>query len=153
MSYPICMYSYEWPTSNPTPKPTHHLPMRSYEFVRISYLIKYVRISVRSGWKLCKLLSCYCSFYQLLFAPSVVRCSVDNGIWSTPPCVLLPGQQRQCPISTALRTPQKDYQAGYSCGCDTALSWSSSTSAFLQPQPQSLHLVFEGDQKPQVINF
>ncbi len=25
--------------------------MRSYEFVRISHLVKYVRIAVRSGWK------------------------------------------------------------------------------------------------------
>ncbi len=47
------MNLYEWPTPNPAPKPTHHwgldksykiVQVRLYEFVRISYLIKYVRI-------------------------------------------------------------------------------------------------------------
>ncbi len=44
---------YEWPTPNPAPKPTRHWGLdksykitrvRSYEFVRISHLIKYVQI-------------------------------------------------------------------------------------------------------------
>ncbi len=38
---PIRMNLYEWPTPNPAPKPTRH------EFVRISHLVKYVRIGVR----------------------------------------------------------------------------------------------------------
>jgi len=47
------MNSYEWPTPNPAPKPTCHwgldklhefVRMRSYEFIRISHLVKYVRI-------------------------------------------------------------------------------------------------------------
>ncbi len=47
------MNLYEWPTPNPAPKPTRHwgvdksykiVQVRLYEFVRISYLIKYVRI-------------------------------------------------------------------------------------------------------------
>ncbi len=49
----IRMNLYEWPTPNPAPKPTRHwgvdksykiVRVRLYEFVRISYLIKYVRI-------------------------------------------------------------------------------------------------------------
>ncbi len=52
----ICMNLYEWPTPNPAPKPTRHwgldksykiVRVRSYEFVRISHLVKYVRIAVR----------------------------------------------------------------------------------------------------------
>ncbi len=47
------MKSYEWPTPNTTPKPIHPWGLdksykiarvRSYEFVRISHLIKYVLI-------------------------------------------------------------------------------------------------------------
>ncbi len=47
------MNLYEWPTPNPTPKPTHHwgvdksykiVWVRSYEFIQISHLEKYVRI-------------------------------------------------------------------------------------------------------------
>ncbi len=47
------MNLYEWPSPNPAPKPTRHwgldksykiVQMRSYEFVRISHLVKYVRI-------------------------------------------------------------------------------------------------------------
>ncbi len=50
---PIRMNLYEWPTPNPAPKPTRHwgldksykiVRVRSYEFVRISHLIKYVWI-------------------------------------------------------------------------------------------------------------
>ncbi len=52
---PIRMNLYEWPTPNPAPKPTHHWGLDksyksyewSYEFVRISHLIKYVRIAMR----------------------------------------------------------------------------------------------------------
>ncbi len=49
----IRMNLYEWPTPNPTPKPNHHwgldksykiVRVRSYKFVRISHLVKYVRI-------------------------------------------------------------------------------------------------------------
>ncbi len=49
----IRMNLYEWPTPNPTPKPNHHWGfrqivqnrrVRSYKFVRISHLVKYVRI-------------------------------------------------------------------------------------------------------------
>ncbi len=41
---------YEWPIPNPAPKPTRHwgldkiVRVRSYEFVRIGHLVKYVRI-------------------------------------------------------------------------------------------------------------
>ncbi len=47
------MNLYEWPTPNPAPKPTRYwgldksykiVRVRSYEFVRISHLVKYVRI-------------------------------------------------------------------------------------------------------------
>lgn len=39
------MNSYEWPTPNPAPKPTHHWGVdKSYIFVRISHLIKYIWI-------------------------------------------------------------------------------------------------------------
>ncbi len=45
---PFCMNLYEWPTPNPAPKPTRHWGLdRSYEFVKISHLVKYVRIAVR----------------------------------------------------------------------------------------------------------
>ncbi len=53
---PIRMNLYEWPTPNPAPKPTRHwgleklykiVRVRSYEFVRISHLVKYVWIAVR----------------------------------------------------------------------------------------------------------
>ncbi len=53
---PIRTNSYDWPTPNPAPKPTRHwgldksykiVRVRSYEFVRISCLVKYVRIAVR----------------------------------------------------------------------------------------------------------
>ena len=46
-SCPIQIYSYEWPTPDSAPKPTHHVGLdksykfvrvRSYEFVRISHL-------------------------------------------------------------------------------------------------------------------
>ncbi len=52
-SNPIPMNLYEWPTPNTTPKPIHLwglnksykiVRVRSYEFVRISHLIKYVLI-------------------------------------------------------------------------------------------------------------
>ncbi len=52
----LLMNLYEWPTPNPGPKPTCHwgldksykiVQVRSYEFVRISHLVKYVRIAVR----------------------------------------------------------------------------------------------------------
>ncbi len=52
-SSPIRMNSYEWPTPNPAPKPTCHCGLdksykiewvRSYKFVRISHLVKYIRI-------------------------------------------------------------------------------------------------------------
>ncbi len=40
--------SYEWPTPNPAPKPTRHWGLdKSYKIVRISHLVKYVRIAVR----------------------------------------------------------------------------------------------------------
>ncbi len=39
------MNLYEWPTPNPAHKPTHHWGLdKSYQIVRISHLIKYVRI-------------------------------------------------------------------------------------------------------------
>ncbi len=50
---PIRMNLYAWPTPNPAPKPTRHwgldksykiVQVRSYEFVRISHLVKYLRI-------------------------------------------------------------------------------------------------------------
>ncbi len=45
------MNSYEWPTPKPAPKPNRHWGLeklvKSYEFVRISHLVKYVRIAVR----------------------------------------------------------------------------------------------------------
>ncbi len=50
---PIRMNLYKWPTPNTAPKPTFHWGLdKSYEwgrmkFVRISHLIKYVRIAVR----------------------------------------------------------------------------------------------------------
>ncbi len=49
----IRMNLYEWPTLNPAPKPTRHwgleksykiVRVRSYEFVQISHLVKYVQI-------------------------------------------------------------------------------------------------------------
>ncbi len=52
-SPPIHMNLYKWPTPNPTPKPTRHwgldksykiVRLRSYKFVRIIHLVKYVRI-------------------------------------------------------------------------------------------------------------
>ncbi len=48
----IRMNLYEWPTPNPAPKPTHHwfrqiVRVRSYEFIRISHLVKYVRIAIK----------------------------------------------------------------------------------------------------------
>ncbi len=58
------MNLYEWPTPNPAPKPTRHwgldksdkiIRVRSYEFIRISHLVKYVRIAVRLRWKYSKL--------------------------------------------------------------------------------------------------
>ncbi len=42
---PIRMNLYEWPTPNPAPKPTRHWGLD--KFVRISHLVKYVRIAVR----------------------------------------------------------------------------------------------------------
>ncbi len=53
MSCKIRMNLYEWPTPNPTPKPTRHWGLdksykivwaRSYEFIRFSHLVKYVQI-------------------------------------------------------------------------------------------------------------
>ncbi len=47
------MNLYEWPTPNPAPKPTRHwgldksfkiVQVRLYEFVRISHIVKYLRI-------------------------------------------------------------------------------------------------------------
>ncbi len=45
------MILYERPTTNPAPKPTHYwgleksyIRMNSYEFVRISHLVKYALI-------------------------------------------------------------------------------------------------------------
>ncbi len=47
------MNLYEWPTPNPVPKPTRHwgldksykiVQVRSYEFIQISHLVKYVQI-------------------------------------------------------------------------------------------------------------
>ncbi len=53
MSGTIRMNLYEWPIPNPAPKPTPHWGLdksykvvwvRSYEFVWINHLVKYVRI-------------------------------------------------------------------------------------------------------------
>ncbi len=50
--FPIRMNLYEWPTPKPAPKPTHHWGLdNSYKIVRISHLVKYVRIAVRLLWK------------------------------------------------------------------------------------------------------
>ncbi len=39
--FPIRMNLYELPTSNPTPKPTHHWSLdKLYEFIRISHRVK-----------------------------------------------------------------------------------------------------------------
>ncbi len=48
------MNLYESTTPNPASKPTHHWGLdkstKSYEFVRINHLVKYVRIAVRKRW-------------------------------------------------------------------------------------------------------
>ncbi len=53
MTCTIRINLYKWPTPNPAPKPTRHWGVdklykiervRLYEFIRISHLVKYVRI-------------------------------------------------------------------------------------------------------------